>query len=188
MPECRAPVPVVGPPVVARPFYDPSRPSSSEPVYVEEIKSPSTALALSLGTTVVGYGLAYFGNGTNSPAVSTTGSVLAFIGPTTGHIYAGQTWNPGLKYRLIGLGVTAVGFVVLIGACPPFGGQCNEGLAMVGVAGAVGGAVTYAGATIYEIATAPSAATDYNRKRAGAITLAPMIGRQQGGLAVMGRF
>ncbi len=130
---------------------------------VTEIKSPSVALALSLGTTAAGYGLFFYGEQIENDALRTTGSLLGFIGPTTGHFYAEQTWNPGLKYRLLGMGGMLVGLVVAFGACPPFGNDCNDAGAVFGVVLAGAGAVTYLGALIYEISSAPAAARKYNQ-------------------------
>ena len=123
--------------------------------------------------------------------VGTAGSLVALIGPTSGHIYAGKTWNPGLKWRLISLGALTVTGVVFITAAFSSGGSegsDNEGTLAVLAIGVIASAAGYLAATVYEIATAPDAARAHNHRSANVIvTIAPVLGREPG-LAVIGRF
>jgi hypothetical protein len=155
-----------------------------------DYKSPSTALALSLGITGGGVALAFAAGEVDGDAQSSLGwigSLMIAIGPTTGHIYADNGWNTGLKWRL---GSLAVGTGALVGAlvaCPPFSGDCNESGAEALLVVFLGAGVTYIGATAYEIGTAPSAAHKYNSRGQPNVSIAPIVGREPG-VAVIGRF
>jgi hypothetical protein len=117
------------------------------------------------------------------------GALVGLIGPTTGHIYAGQTWNPGLKWRLISAGALTISVVGFVGAEFPEGdGARNEGAASFFAICLLASAGGYVGSTIYEIATAPGAASRHNRHGSHtSVTVAPMVGRAPG-LAVAGTF
>lgn len=100
-------------------------------------------------------------------------------------IYAGQAWNPGLKWRLIGGATVAVSIVPAAG----FAFSNNTaGTALFGLL-VLGGGITYIGATIAEIASAPGAARRHNERldEGESIPIAPIIGREPG-LAIGGRF
>jgi len=114
-----------------------------------EDKSPGTALGLSLGVTLAGYATEVAGIASNNSALAVTGALAGAIGPTTGHIYAGHTWNTGLATRLAGAGVATVGIVVMFDACPIFGNTCDHSQADVGGAIAVAGSLAYFGGVIY---------------------------------------
>jgi hypothetical protein len=193
------------------------RPPSGEPVYaapppveveplpseIIEVKSPNTALALSLGFTAGGLGLVVLGSKMQDGAREDTGDSLAslgsvafLVGPTIGHIYARNPWNTGLKWRLGSLGVSFVGLAYALNQCGIFDecSQAENDRADVGAAFAVGGLISYFGATIYEVATAPSSARAYNREYARdhlkmrpRMQVVPMAGRAPG-LSLAGTF
>ena len=160
-------------------------------------KSPLVAGALSLGLTVAGIGLDLMAQDiapnydeagkSDMPRVGVVlaGTVLALVGPTSGHIYAGRAWNPGLKWRLIGGGTAAVSFLPAFAFA--FSGN-DAGATIFGLLLA-GGGLTYIGATIWEIGTAPGAARRHNERleEGASISITPIIGRQSG-LAIGGRF
>lgn len=170
---------------VARPA-----PALSTTTAPRDYTSPRVALALSLGTTLssVAFYIAADVNYQHAAPLALAGTFALALGPTTGHIYAGDTWNAGLKVRLGGLGAAVAGFTLAITACPPFGGGCsNEGLATLGALTFVGGGITYGIGTLYEIATAPAAARASNRARARRFAVGPVVGHTPG-LAVAGMF
>jgi hypothetical protein len=155
-------------------------------------KDPDVALALSLGVTAGGYlavalGSALDHDGSNGIAqgLASVGSIAAIIGPTTGHIYAGDTLNRGLGMRAGGLGLALIGMITIFSACPLFGDSCDEGTADAGIAILIGGGLLYVGGTIYEIATAPRSARRHN---AGTLSLAPVPVHSGAGFALTGRF
>lgn len=165
-----------GPPSVTPP--SPIR--AAAPVRIGDSKSPDTALALSLGTTAVGLGLMIEGSKIDNGVLGGLGAVMFFVGPTTGHMYAGDTFNGGLGIRSAGLLSTVLGLAMAF--C--FDG-CNQGTQQsVGGAMFYGGALLYIGGSLYEIGTAPSAAHRYNREHGLDSTVVPT----GNGLAVVGTF
>jgi hypothetical protein len=163
-------------------------------------KSRNVALALSVGVTASGVtawivdaalvdNRSIDANGhieyVLSPAQSTVlvvaGATLFVLGPTTGHIYAGQAWNAGLKYRLIGGGILAVtGLPALAMTLEDDPHQPAFGLL---TAGAFAGGALYAYAMFREIGTAPCAVDAHNRR----LTVVPVAGNSPG-LSVVGTF
>ena len=160
-------------------------------------KSPSTALAWSLGLTLGGYGIVALatstshGNDGAGSGLAVVGSLMATVGPTAGHIYAGKTWNTGLGMRLLGTGTALLGFVVAFSECPIFSDNCNQSGADVGIALAIGGVGLYVTGVVYEIATAGSAAREANAENHQSeptVGVVPMVTHDGGGVAVAGRF
>ncbi len=133
-------------------------------------KDPTTAVLLSIGVTAGGLGMMVLaaerenqGHEDDLTAALNTGGAIAFLaGPTVGHAYAGKTWNTGLGMRIAGLGTSFVGLLVAISECAPFSDSCNSNGADAGAVIALGGLGLYAAGGIYEIATAGSAANEYN--------------------------
>ena len=146
-------------------------------------KTPSTALALSLSPTLVGLSLGIFAlvvTDSNTANAGTepiaTGLMIAgaaafLIGPTLGHVYSGSTWNRGLKIRLAGLGIAALGGIVGAGDCHS-GAICSNQLGGIAMA-VIGGGIIVAGTAI-EVATAPSSARAYNAKRGVTLGMRPI--------------
>ncbi len=190
--------------VSIRPPSDPSTlyapPPVSAPVDVDllpseiiEVKSPGTALALSLGVTAGGLALAWAAEGASgdqADSLATLGSIAFLVGPTVGHIYAGNTWNTGLKWRLASVGVMLGGAMYAFSQCGLLEDCTAEqnDRADVGVAIAIGGFISFGAATVYEVATAGSSAREYNveysRRR---LQIAPMAGGSPG-LSIAGTF
>ena len=109
------------------------------------------------------------------------GLLSSIVTPSLGEWYAG-------KPLTIGMGIRAASAVVFIAGV-------SEGLKCLGETNCtnndtatsvllLGGLVGYAGGTIYDIATAPSAARDFNREHH--IHLAPTYMRTPSGNATMG--
>ncbi|NVB83666.1 MAG: hypothetical protein HOV81_35155 [Kofleriaceae bacterium] len=188
-PPSREPV-YAAPPPVAQPVEVDPLPSE-----IIEVKSPGKALALSLGVTAGGLGLMVLGSSLDhgsekdGETFATLGSLAFLIGPTVGHVYAGNTWNTGLKWRLASLGISVGGLVYALSQCGILDDCTDEEMngADVGAAVAVGGMISFFGATIYEVATAPSSARQYNleytRYRMNVrphMQIVPMAGRAPG--------
>lgn len=178
MPECHRDEPVAAPTVMPQPVQAPAvGPDDLLESEIPELRSPTTAVLMSLGTTAVGYGLVI---GASNPTLVATGAVMALVGPTTGHFYAGDYWNAGLGCRLLGIGATFVGGVTIF---------ASEGDSTAGGALVVGGGLLYLGGAVYEIATAGRAARAYNREAAvNSLKVAPMVSHQTTGLSLVGRF
>lgn len=135
-----------------------------------EHKSGATAISLSLGATLGGVAaLAVAANArtdhTFKTGLAITGLGLVLIGPTAGHIYAGNAWNRGLQVRLGSLAVATAGIALAWRACAPFQGGCSEAehdqSDLFGGVGFVG-TLVYSVAMFYEIGSAGSAAHKYN--------------------------
>jgi hypothetical protein len=166
------------------PALAPEQPAGEVP----EIKSPGTALALSLGGTVAAYALAGLGGASESGPLGAAGSLGIWLAPSLGHWYAGRGWTPGLKWRLGGAGAAVIGMMWFFTDC--IGDGCNEdfhpGLFMM-----LGGGGAFVGGTIHDIATAPEAARQYNLRAAGRVqglSVRPTVGAGRAGLALGGRF
>jgi hypothetical protein len=166
-----------------------------------DYKDPSTAGWMSLLVTGGGFGLMLVankldsnGSSSNNGAglVGTVGAIAFFAGPTTGHTYAGHTWNTGLGIRLASTASAVIGIGMLI--------QCIDGCsssqsdnAAFGSVLLVGGMIGYGIGTVYEIGTAPGAARDANHEHGldMQLSLAPvrgLHGNAQPGIGLAGHF
>jgi hypothetical protein len=114
-----------------------------------------------------------------------TSGVLLAVGPTSGHIYAGTTWNRGLAVRLVSGTIMVLSVGALDDCCSEGDHNGNEGAAVVTVVAGI----VFLGASLYESATAVRDVRRYNaRHRSPSIAIAPMLTQDQQGLAVVGRF
>jgi hypothetical protein len=165
-------------------------------------KDPGVALGLSLGITAGGMATMLIGDNLDSDlggGLATAGALAWFIGPSTGHAYAGRIGNTGLAIR----GVSALGGVVaiggLIGCIAGSGDDLDDhghldddddcGLfAGLLVASSLG----YLGGAIYEIVDAPRAARRHNARYGLDVQVAPTVvgshGARAPGVALAGRF
>jgi hypothetical protein len=154
-----------------------------------EGKSEDTAMALSLGGTVVSWsillGSRRIARGHDDAFVATvaTGLAGALIAPSFGHWYAGRGLTKGLQARLVGTAMLA-GAAALALQCivndEESSGPCHEtGMIVLGVAGGIG--VLYG--TVHDLATARHSARHYNELR-----LVPVVHSTGGGLSLSGRF
>jgi hypothetical protein len=195
--SCRPGVRVVPPgtgPVLAPEVAPMTQPVSmfEAPVEIVEVKSENTALMLSLGVTLGGIGLSWFGAEHNVDGLATFGSVAAFVGPTTGHIYADNIWNTGLQWRLGSLGVGVGAIVYAVSQCGLFENSCSDAAASrtdAALVVFVSAMISYGAATIYEIATAPSSARKYNLEysKRRAMQIVP-VSSGAPGLSLVGTF
>jgi hypothetical protein len=145
----------------------------------DDYKSPATAIGLSLGTTLAGAGMLAVASSLDSETLAIVGGTVLFVGPTAGQMYAGRVWNPGLGVRLAGLAVGGVGLWLAV-RCED--GCDNRDSREVGEVLALGGALAYAGGSIYESIDAGRAATRYNRS----LTVTPVPGGAA--VSLSGRF
>jgi hypothetical protein len=169
---------------------DPLAPASTP----EDTKSPYLALGLSGGTTLGGIALLEYDHWKHESNPSypliAAGLIAIAVGPTTGHVYAGDSWNTGLKLRLVSVG----GGVLSL----PFFIECIDGESRehaacdIGGAIAVASALLYGGATLYEIGMAGAAASRHDHAHAAApsVMLVPLRTRDSTipALAIGGRF
>jgi hypothetical protein len=110
------------------------------------------------------------------------GVLALLVGPTLGHVYAGRTWSAWLGARLIGVAIAAVGTLITLDSRNIDCGGCGPMI----LGWAIGGTI-FGIATVGEIVSAPSAATDFNRAQEHAIAIVPLWSRDGlHGLAVTG--
>ncbi|MEO8699715.1 MAG: hypothetical protein ABI867_06710 [Kofleriaceae bacterium] len=181
-------------------------PPPAEPM-VEPVKSESTATLLAIGATTAGFlaiGAATDNNGDGNGGLGLIGAGLLLIGPSAGHIYAGETGHAVKASLLRSAGVLAmlVGAISMTtvasdaGACPPDtlceggGGRDDKSRAklLLGV-----GAAVYIGSTIYDLVDAGAAARRENRRHARAMMFTPTMmsthsGRTAPAVSLVGRF
>jgi hypothetical protein len=174
-----------------------AQPALTPPAPLPELpdKDAGTATILAIGGTALGFVSLYAAGRTDSPGLGWTGVALLVVGPSAGHIYAGESGH-ATKTSLVRLGgmLTAfVGFIALVSVdkCSDgCGGNDDQGSAeaMLWVGG-----ITYAAATLYDIIDASSAARRANAKQARAWQIAPTAmpasnGSPIPGLSVAGHF
>ncbi len=146
-------------------------------------KDPQTAFALSLGGTAASLGVMGIGMAAQNSNVFTLGLVSTLVTPSIGEWYAGKplTWGMGLRAA----GATAfLGGAVLAFKCwGDDSGSCHSDEVATGVL-VFGGAGAYVGGIIYDIATAGTAAEEFNREHA--LSLAPTMIRGANNTTTMG--
>jgi hypothetical protein len=158
--------------------------------------SEGTALALSLGGTVVSWGLlgaAHYVYDKNGQATAMMGLVGGFgivAAPSAGHWYAGTRGTRGLAVRLAGVATLLAGAVYKETECPLFSFGHDDGPPCIPQRGSnvllVGLGLVLAG-TIDDIVTAPSRVRRHN-ERLSNLAIAPMLTGSSAGLALGGRF
>jgi hypothetical protein len=145
-------------------------------------KDPNTALMLSLGGTAASAALVIAGaQGKDGGGLIMAGLATSLVTPSLGEWYAGKPLTAGMGIRAASAVVTVVGLSASL-QCLDAAGECHTD-ASAGYLLA-GGLIGYAAGTVYDIATAPSAAREYNRNHA--IRLQPAMLRAPSGSTTMG--
>jgi hypothetical protein len=179
----------------AAPAPEPVAPAPSNGRYLSE----RAALGLSIGGTVVAWGLAatvhFADTGSAETILGLTGAFGVTFGPSFGHWYAGKEVPRGLKLRIAGMAVLAVG---LINAwahecswlqhtpedsndpppeCHPRPGSVSAaiGLTLLGLG------------TLDDLLNVTKRVRLRNERRSG-VAIAPMLTGQSAGLSLAGRF
>ena len=164
-------------------------------------KSQDVALGLSIGGSLLGP----FMIGLSAAAIhsdidrsiagglTTAGLIVTFVGPSSGHFYAGRGAATPLLMRTTGIAIAGLG--ALVGMFPDFSHQLATGDLhesrgnwtgpgiLIGI-----GAATYLAGTVLDIATSRSAARQANRQHHVDVQLAPMLSRASTGVALAGSF
>ena len=179
-------------PAVSRAQATPPGPTPpSPPPELVSHKSPPLAGGLAVVTTVVGWGLVAAGVADDSAGAVLVGVPLAAIGPSVGHVYAGEYRHALIttSLRVAGLAQAYYGVAastVCFGdSCPDGAGHRNARLSVLGVGIA-------AGVGLYDWIDAPSAARRANRRADAAwrsVFVSPTVGAQgRVGLSLSGTF
>jgi hypothetical protein len=147
-------------------------------------KDPNTALMLSLGGTLASHAIMFAGLAANNGDLVLGGLATGFFAPSFGEWYAGKPLTAGMGIRAASALVTVAGVAQGL-KCLDFESsdtRCDSGdSAGVLIAG---GLIGYAAGSVYDIATAPSAAREYNQKHA--VRLQPAMLRMPSGSTTMG--
>jgi hypothetical protein len=177
------------PPASARPpqaDYEVVPPPQPRQIVMYEEKSGGVALGLSVGFTAGG--LVLLASGNEIMALAGFGAFV--VGPSTGHWYAHEAWNPGMGVRLAGVGMFIIG-LTQVDLSFGFGHETDdeEEDETVGTALIIGGMAAYVVGGLYEIISAPRAAERYNEDRRNLNLGVTLVGRDQTpGLALIGTF
>jgi len=172
-------------------FASASAPEPGRLIQTSE-KDPTTAVLLSLGTTLAGVAIIGAAADENE-SLTMLGVGALFFGPSTGHWYAGRYGGYGMAARAASAGLMVYGLMSMFEAHCDLG--CNDNgqqhdAERRGATAMVVGAIGWVGATVYDIVTAPEAVRDYNR--AHQMTIAPTVipsgGAYLPGVAVSARF
>ncbi len=150
-------------------------------------KNPAVAVGLSLGATTAGLILAAVSVRYHAPDVVTAAGLGVFVlGPSAGPLYGGKTLTVGLGLRVAGVALTAASLPA-VGrdlqshdhATAP---SATAEYVMLGI-----GLSAFVVGTISDLVEGPLAVSAHNR-RIDELTLAPIVTRGGGGLALSGQF
>ncbi len=162
-------------------------PWSPPPGDTRHVPSPAIAGELSAGATLGGAAALAIGLAEGPDSLTIAGLLGLGVGPSLGHWYSGNAWNPGLTARVGSALVGGVGAMLALGCVD---GDTSEPCRFGGDA-FLTGAMAYVASTIYEVVTAPSSARRYRRHRGDVrLVVAPMRGQVQvvPGVALAARF
>ncbi len=150
--------------------YGPMAQPMPAPALEGSMKSEGTATMLSLGTTAAGFALlaAAGGQRDGGAEMGTLGVVALLVGPSAGHLYAGETGH-AVGMSLV-RGGAAIAFIAgVIKATTVYGADCidwcepsrdsDNGATLMWVGG-----ISFVAATVYDIIDAPRAARRRNTK------------------------
>ena len=127
-----------------------------------EPRNRNTAFALSVGGTALSAGLVMVGMRIDSASLITVGLLSSLVTPSAGEFYASKFVTWGMAIR----GASAMSLLAGLDAaleCSFVGDSCHSYEDRAGTL-IVAGAIGYAGGVLYDIATAGSAADDFNQR------------------------
>ncbi len=197
-PYSQPPAQPYAPQYAPRPYYPP-QPYGQAPVggltrpAIRQIKNPGTAQLLAVGATGLGLLTFFAAADDNNEELALVGAGLTLIGPSAGHIYAGENGH-AVKMSLLRTGAL---LTFIYGAVKSSEGDCidycyendnDEGEAAM----YLGGAVFIAG-TLYDLYDSGRAARRFNEKAARTLTVGPTMmssakGGTSPGVALSGSF
>jgi hypothetical protein len=184
-------------PIGPQPVYAPQQPMYGQPMSAPPApaprKSESTATLLALGTTAAGLGTIYLGAQGNNGGLAWAGVAITLIGPSAGHIYAGETGHAAQLslLRIGGFATFVYGLVQATTRTDCYDSYAcddpNDGEGAMWLGGAV-----VVGATLYDFVDASKAARRANRKAERAWQVTPMMmpasGVRSPGVGIAGTF
>lgn len=157
-----------------------ARPAAAEEA--KDLKSPEQALAFSGGVTLLSgiLVLATAEDDRISPVTAAGVAGLA-LGPSLGHVYAGEYLTGGLALRAAGMAVAILGYREA-SRCSSVG-DCHM---TAGATGVVLGLGAFAAGALWDIATASRAADRWNARHG--LTIAPVVTDDGAGVSLAGSF
>jgi len=150
-----------------------------------ELKSGTTATALSIGGTLASVGVFAFGEASGRDRLAAAGLVGALIAPSAGEMYAGDVLTVGMGLRAVGIGALIGGYEVFMNcnwSCSRDSGNLIIALLTTSIVG-------YGAGAVYDIATAQAAVERHNQRIQ--LQIAPMVSTPSGpaaGLSLGGSF
>jgi hypothetical protein len=162
------------------------------PMADAEPKSEASATLLAIGATALGYVALGGSGGDDNAALGFIGVAGALVGPSAGHIYAGENGH-ALKMSLLRTGAIAA---VVAGMIRVMSSAVDDSDCLSDCSGdrawhdyqrngevmIYAGGITFVAATIYDIVDASRAARRYNDKhKARPWQVAPSLARDAGG-------
>jgi hypothetical protein len=167
------------------PISDPETPPEPTAAAVATQKSEGLATGLSIGTTFGGLAMIVVGASVRSGAIETIGGAAVFVGPSAGHIYAGENGHAvGMTLlRSAGAATFLYGLITdtVVAEGPREYSQHPSARPLM-----VLGAAAFLGGTLYDMFDAHRAVRRANAETG--IVVAPLINAQTAGVAVTGRF
>jgi hypothetical protein len=136
-------------------------------------KSPGTALAWAIGTTVVGWGMAAGGIAAGSPGLFIVGEAVSAFGPSAGHFYAGEIGHGFATSVVRGGALLAADVILVLAFEDEFEDDSGEGLFL-------GSLAVAAGLGLYDWIDAPRAARRANERNGFGLGFAPMAPDRDG--------
>ncbi len=173
----------------------------ARPAFAQEDDPPAPkradiALGLSLAGTAAGATALFAAGATDRAPLALSGLGLLVVGPSLGHIYAGEAGR-ALRHSAVRAGAVAVmgaGLLVAWSSPCAFGPEnhdhCPNARDRLGLGIIAAGALLGAGSAVYSIIDAPRAATRTNRAQP-ALAVTPLTGPAGStgpGLSLAGRF
>ncbi len=154
-----------------------------QPMLDLELKSPGTAMLWSVGTTLAGIAMVGAAFDERSEGLLLIGAGLTLVGPSAGHIYAGEG-SHALKASLLRAGgvlVFALG-AAEYGSYECYDYYCEERGSSGGEAAMWIGGLLVVGSALYDFYDASRAVHRYNdRKRKAAYQFSPTMMSKAGG-------
>ncbi|MBA2542090.1 MAG: hypothetical protein H0V17_20790 [Deltaproteobacteria bacterium] len=171
--------------IVALPAPADAQLGRSTPVPTTQVDQvdEDVALGLSLGGTVVSWGLLIASAQMENGGMATLGAVGTMFAPSLGHWYSHKVFTRGLGLRALGIGAATIAFGM---ALDDLFEEDQDGEGTIAALLLVGAGLYVAG-TVDDIATASGAARKYNTRFEN-VTVVPTANAHGGGVSLIGRF
>lgn len=161
-------------------------PPAPQPQQTDEVDE-GVALGLSLGGTVLSWGLLIAGGSFDNEGLTTVGALGTMLAPSFGHWYARKPLTRGLGLRVVGVGFAMAAFVLVLDDLFSDSEDRSNDEDTAGILLLLG-AGSYVVGTVDDIGTAAATARKYNERRFKDVTVVPTANANGGGVSLIGRF